>query len=361
MIRKRGQKYQARCRINGRLYEKTFDTLNSAEQWVSKTKLKYNDKTLKITSQNEVVSSKTVVKAVVKEVRFADLILKYQQVYTSVKNGKDNEDIIINRILRDEPWVQLAPDSVTLDDLTAYRDSRLQTIKPSTFKREFAILKHCAKVSKALGFDGVNVEIFQHLPIPRIYERPVPRITNEDIERLLFIARYGATRNKYMHPLILLALDTGMRRGECCGLVWGDIDMAKQVINVPAAITKTGKPRTIAFTKRGLAALLDLKHLAQKPYKTKAVPSRFGPEHPVVPATGNGVRMAWQRVRKSAGLSHLHFHDLRHEGISRMHEEGITVTEVMGQSGHSESKMLDRYSHADIDRVRQIRGGLYDA
>ena len=52
MIRKRGQKYQARCRINGRLYEKTYNNLNSAEQWVFKTKLKYNDKTLKITSQN---------------------------------------------------------------------------------------------------------------------------------------------------------------------------------------------------------------------------------------------------------------------------------------------------------------------
>ena len=53
MLRKRGQKYQARVRINGKLYEKSFDSLKSAEQWVSKTKLKYNDKTLKITSQNE--------------------------------------------------------------------------------------------------------------------------------------------------------------------------------------------------------------------------------------------------------------------------------------------------------------------
>ena len=53
MMRKLGQKYQARVRVNGRLYEKSFDNIKSAEQWVSKTKLKYNYKTLKITSQNE--------------------------------------------------------------------------------------------------------------------------------------------------------------------------------------------------------------------------------------------------------------------------------------------------------------------
>ena len=111
MIRNRGQKYQARVRINGRLYEKSFDNLKSAEQWVSKIKLKYNDKTPKLTPQNRRFASEAVVKTVVKKVRFADLILKYQQVYTNVKNGKDNEDIIINRILRDETWVQLAPKS----------------------------------------------------------------------------------------------------------------------------------------------------------------------------------------------------------------------------------------------------------
>ena len=108
---------------------------------------------------------------------------------------------------------------------------------------------------------------------------------------------------------------------------------------------------------RGYDALLDLHHLAIKPYKTKDVPPRNGPNEPVVPLTGNAIRCAFEHIRESAGFPEMHFHDLRHEAISRMHEEGLTKPEIMSQSGHAESDMLDRYSHASVDRVRQVRGG----
>ena len=61
--------------------------------------------------------------------------------------------------------------------------------------------------------------------------------------------------------------------------------------------------------------------------------------------------MAFDRLRKRAGLQHVRFHDLRHEAISRLFELGLTPPEVAMISGHRTMSMLMRYSHASIDAI----------
>jgi hypothetical protein len=54
----------------------------------------------------------------------------------------------------------------------------------------------------------------------------------------------------------------------------------------------------------------------------------------VFPLTANAVRLGWVRLCKRAGISDLHFHDLRHEAISRFFEAGLSTAEVALISGH---------------------------
>ena len=63
------------------------------------------------------------------------------------------------------------------------------------------------------------------------------------------------------------------------------------------------------------------------------------------PVTPNGFRLAWDRLRRRAGLSDLRFHDLRHEAISRFFELGLNIPEVAVISGHKDPRMLFRYTH----------------
>lgn len=331
-IRKHGQKYQARVSASGEYHTKSFPTIEAAEAWVQQLEGK------KVSSEPQV--SKTT---------FAEILTGYMSIFTTIKRGADNERIIIRRLLS-ESWTQKPVTELSLADLVAFRDKRLQTIKPSTFKREWAIVKHCANKAWGMGFKEVDDAIFTCLPIPTVIPRKVDRITQEQIDKLLTVLETPWFRNKYMHPLIRLAVDTGMRRGELVGITWADVNMTDRVINVPASITKTGQPRTVVFSDLGHGALLDFIALA-----------KLGrPQDKVVGVSGNAVRCAWEHVRDAAKLPHLHFHDLRHEGISRMHEEGMTKTEVMDQSGHSESRTLDRYSHASLERIKSIRGGKAD-
>ena len=62
--------------------------------------------------------------------------------------------------------------------------------------------------------------------------------------------------------------------------------------------------------------------------------------------------MAWGRILKVADIEDLHFHDLRHEAVSRFFEMGLTVPEVASISGHRDTRMLLRYAHANTSTLQ---------
>ena len=66
------------------------------------------------------------------------------------------------------------------------------------------------------------------------------------------------------------------------------------------------------------------------------------------PVKPNGFRLAWDRLRSRAGLADLHFHDLRHEAISRFFELGLNIPEVAVFSGHKDPRMLLLYTHLRV-------------
>ena len=67
----------------------------------------------------------------------------------------------------------------------------------------------------------------------------------------------------------------------------------------------------------------------------------------------NAFRLAWERLRKLVGIENLHFHDLRYEAISRFFEMGLPVPDVALISGHSDPRMLFRYTHLRMEDVAE--------
>jgi integrase len=78
----------------------------------------------------------------------------------------------------------------------------------------------------------------------------------------------------------------------------------------------------------------------------------------VFPISANAFRLAWERLRVRAGVTDLHFHDLRHEAISRFFEKGLNVPEVALISGHRDPRMLFRYTHPKPQAIiKKLREG----
>jgi len=63
------------------------------------------------------------------------------------------------------------------------------------------------------------------------------------------------------------------------------------------------------------------------------------------------LRLAWSRLKKKGGIKDLHFHDLRHEAISRFFEKGLSIPEVALISGHKDVRMLFRYAHLKAEDI----------
>ncbi len=127
-----------------------------------------------------------------------------------------------------------------------------------------------------------------------------------------------------------------MRQGEILALQKRDIDMGRRLALV--RYSKNGRSRLVPLSETALLASRD-------------ATSRSGKERVFPPLTAMSVKLAWRRALKRAGLEDLHFHDLRHEAISRMFEMRLSMPEVALVSGHRTPAMLMRYAHADVERI----------
>jgi integrase len=102
--------------------------------------------------------------------------------------------------------------------------------------------------------------------------------------------------------------------------------------------SKYGRAPHVVLTRRAVKVLA-------------ALPRTTGTLFPV---STNAFRLAWERIRRRAGLEDLHFHDLREEAVSRFFEMGLTTPEVASISGHRDLRMLFRYSDPMRQRVLEV-------
>ena len=118
-----------------------------------------------------------------------------------------------------------------------------------------------------------------------------------------------------------------MRRSELLAMEWVDLNLGARTIRLTK--TKNGHPRTVPLSSIAVRLLMDVPRTEAR----------------VFPITANAFRLAWERVRRRAGVAGLRFHDLRHEAVSRFFEKGLTMPEVAAISGHRDPRMLMRYTH----------------
>ena len=135
----------------------------------------------------------------------------------------------------------------------------------------------------------------------------------------------SSQRNVYILPVIVFAIETGMRRSEILRLRWCDVDL--DIGFASLFETKNGEDRKIPLTGKCVRLLRNLQKIDER----------------VFPISLTCLRLAWFRARNKAGVKDLRFHDLRHEAISRMFEKGLNVPEVASISGHKTASQLFRY------------------
>jgi integrase len=169
-------------------------------------------------------------------------------------------------------------------------------------------------------------------PVSMISKPKAPRPRDRRLEagELERILHFNSCPNAWFRPVIIFAIETGMRRGEILSLTWEHIHLEKRYAHLPD--TKNGDSRDVPLSALALDLLRDL-------------PGNISSDQVVFPLHFEALKSAWGRACCRVGISDLRFHDLRHEATSRFFEKGLNVMEVAAITGHKDLRMLQRYTH----------------
>jgi len=172
------------------------------------------------------------------------------------------------------------------------------------------------------------------------------RILTRDEERKLLEACSGHHHREHLRPILICALDTGMRRGEILSLRWHDVDFENGLINIQAFNTKTMKERQVSLTARLASELQTL--WEQSPQEKRG--RVFG----IV----SNVKRLFTAARRTAGLLDVRFHDLRHTHATRLVSLHLPLSEVGRVLGHSQPNTTYRYVNANVETARRASAAL---
>ena len=264
---------------------------------------------------------------------------RYLEEVTPSKDSATTEEFRLGKLLRGQPLCDLALADLTPKVFADYRTARLAVVKPGTVHRELGLIRHALETARRDWDMDLPSNPLDRVKRPKLANARERRLGHGEYERLAHALR--RTRNPLVAPVVEFAIHTAMRRGEILALHWEQINWQQRTAHI--ADTKTGVPRTIPLLD-GAVSVLE----GQRP-----TPARGA----VFPISMEALKQAWERARNRAGLGDLHFHDLRHEAISRLCEMGLTLPEVALISGHKDPRMLFRYVNLrPADLARKLVG-----
>lgn len=215
-----------------------------------------------------------------------------------------------------------------------------------TVHKELGLLRRVLNVAVSNGWITRNPFLMGDALISPGDERHRERILTKEEEERLLLACTGYWA--HLKPIIICALDTGMRRGEMFKLKWSDVDFENGVINIQALNTKTLRQRKVALTSRLAQELFSLWENSTK-----------NPDD-LVFGIATSTKKAFATLRVKVGLPDLRFHDLRHTNATRLVSKHLPLSEVGRMLGHTQANTTYRYVNANIETAKRAAAMLDD-
>lgn len=272
-----------------------------------------------------------------KPITFTELGDVYLQNYAKVNKKSWKEDMY-----RIEANLKPFFGGMNLDEITPllienYRAERLKTrVTKSTVNRETTIMKRMFNLAIDWNLTDENpvakVRLFSEKDTMK--ERI---LTEEEEVRLL------AASSDYLKSILIVALNTGMRRGEILNLRWSQVDLNKRFIK--AENTKSGKNRIIPINDYLHPKLMKLNELNGK--------SEYVFPNPKTGRPFTEVKKSFKNACRKVGIDDLRFHDLRHSFASRLVESGADLITVRDLLGHFSVRVTQRYVHSNQKQKKE--------
>jgi integrase len=183
-------------------------------------------------------------------------------------------------------------------------------------------------------------------PAIAIERNPEERRTRymEPAELARLLTAIGAHRNQQSANVMRLALLTGARRGELLGAQWSQFNLEAGTWTRPSSMTKQKREHTVVLNGPARELLTDMRAASETEY---LFPGRGAA------AMQGDLKRSWTSVCRSAGITGLRFHDLRHSFASFLVSSGHNLPLIGQMLGHSSPVTTQRYAHLLLDPQRE--------
>jgi integrase len=260
-------------------------------------------------------------------------------------------------------WFKDEIGAYTLADVTPAKivecRDKLLTVSPKTNKQRApaTVVRYMAALSHAFTIAVNEWGWLEDSPMRKVKKPALPRgrvrfLSDDetdsngesiDGERTRLLKACQASDNSYLYTVVVLALSTGMRRGEIMGLTWDDVDLHQGRITLYE--TKNGEIRVVPLVGKALELLKEYSKVRN--LKT----SLLFPGKPIRSEGGEvtyrpiDLRAPWLTALKKAKIEDFRFHDLRHSAASYLAMNGASLAELAEVLGHKTLQMVKRYTH----------------
>lgn len=233
----------------------------------------------------------------------------------------------------------LEAESVTSANVVEFARALSDGRQPQTVQNYLSHLSAVFRVARATW--GVDIDrnvmrdaldATKHFGLTAKSGRRERRPTVEEMTRLMqhFEAKTRHRNSMPMQRVVAFAMFSARRQEEITRIRWADLEPGRVLVrDMKHPGDKRGNDQWCVLPPEAEAI-------------ARAMP-QVAPE--IFPFSTDAISAAFTRACKTLGIEDLHFHDLRHEGASRLFEQGWTIPRVAEVTGHRTWQSLQRYSH----------------
>ena len=244
----------------------------------------------------------------------------------------------------------------------SYQSIRKKPLSPKTIRHHYCLLNLIFEY--ALKHDYINISPLQKVDSPKLVKHKVDALSKghvirffEEIENLPLVTRLMYT----------LLLTTGIRRGECFGLQWGDIDLKGQTLKIERNVTYSANngivigetkteagEREIPLTYRAIELLKEYMEHEKKTINITEESFLFhSSESSTIPRDPTYITKHMKKFMARVELPNMSPHDLRHTCATMLLQSGADIKSVQDMLGHTDaSTTLNFYVKSDIENMR---------
>ena len=329
MIYKRGKVYYIAYSAGGRwIRQAVGESRKLAETVLGKRKAEVREGKFLDVKKNE-------------KIRFEDFADEYLEIHSKFKKSYNTDKKIIG-LLKNFLGGKYLYGITSLDverlksvraKHTVMRAKVKKTISPATVNRALAVLKSI--FNKAILWGKIERNPCKGVEMFKVNNRRLRFLEQEEIPKLL------SNCCEHLKPIVIVALNTGMRKGEILKLKWHDIDIKRNIITL--LDTKNGEKREVSMNEVAEKALIAVSKHPDSPY---IFCNKDGKPY-------GDIKKSFLTAIKKSDIIDFHFHDLRHTFASQLVMAGVGLNTVRELLGHKSLEMTIRYSHLSPDHKKR--------